>query len=207
MFTHKPQDRPLLSSPEEIISSNSSSKIPRCDANEPILFFYSSKRWFCHKYLYEYYIGTTTSIFPDTYYQFFSSQSRLIRGWNIPLRGFLAISSVIWLEEPLFSDNYIAAAQPDESTGFFKNPPQFFIYLLRCTYESTPTAIMDLRMAKKVSLEVILIGCCRRKKVLVCNIVYNSELITRTKNLSKLSVSTVLSQKFTKWLMVIKTDS
>ena len=38
------------------------------------------------------------------------------------------------MEEPLFSDNYIATAEPDESTDFFENSPQFLIYLLRCTY-------------------------------------------------------------------------
>ena len=38
-----------------------------------------------------------------------------------------------------------------------------FIYFLSCTYASK-YAIMDLRRTKEVSLEVIFIGYCRRKK-------------------------------------------
>ena len=38
------------------------------------------------------------------------------------------------MEEPLFSDNSIAEAQPDELIGFFGNSPQFLIYFLRRTY-------------------------------------------------------------------------
>ena len=42
----------------------------------------------------------------------FSSQSPLISGWNRSLKGYLAIYSVIWL------DQSITAAHMDESTGF-----------------------------------------------------------------------------------------
>ena len=54
----------------------------------------------------------------------------------------------------------------DESTGFFGNPQQFYIYFLRCTYESISSEIMDLRRAKEVPLEVIFIGYHRREKLL-----------------------------------------
>ena len=55
----------------------------------------------------------------------FYSHSWLISGWNRYLRQSIAISSVIWLELLLFSDNYIEAAQPHESTGYFRNSPHF----------------------------------------------------------------------------------
>ena len=96
-----------------------------------------------------------------TFLRRFSLLLKLMR----PLRIYLAISSVIWLEEPLFSDNYIAAEKPDKSTGFFGNLPQFFIYLIRRIYASTPSAIMDLRRENEVSLEVVLIWYHRRKKI------------------------------------------
>ena len=49
-----------------------------------------------------------------------------------------------------------------------------------CTsYASASYAIMDLRMEKEVSLEVIFIGYHRREKILGCKMVYNSEWIMR----------------------------
>ena len=116
------------------IFSNSSSNIPRCDNNEPILFFFFCQRWFL-KYIFRKLIHRnhqnylTCSLFLTFY-----SQSLLVSGWNISLRISLAISSVIYLEEPLFSDNFIATAQPDELIDFLGNSPQFLIFLLRCTY-------------------------------------------------------------------------
>ena len=59
--------------------------------------------------------------------------------------------------------------------------PQFLIYLLRFTYASTSSAIIDLRRAKEVSLEAVLIGYHRRKKILGYKIVYNSEWKMRQK--------------------------
>ena len=101
------------------------------------------------------------------------SHSQLLSGWNIPFRRSIAISSVIWFEEPIFSDNSIAAAQPDESIGCLEIHHSFFIFLLMCTYASASSAIMDPRRAKEVSLEVIFIGYRRRKKMIGCKIVYH----------------------------------
>ena len=56
-------------------------------------------------------------------------------------------------------------------------------------------------------MEVVFIGYNRREKNLGCKIVYHSELIMRPKKISKMSVSTVTSPKFTKWLIVMDTDS
>ena len=44
------------------------------------------------------------------------------------------------LEEPLFFDNSIAAAQPDESEGFFGNSPQY-IYIFPQFSAGKPTAV------------------------------------------------------------------
>ena len=88
-------------------------------------YFFASQRWFLqyifgrvirrnhHKYI------PCSLLIP------FHSQSRMISGLNISLSQSLAISSAVWLEEPWFSDHYIAEEQPDETTGFFVNPPQF----------------------------------------------------------------------------------
>ena len=83
------------------------------------------------------------------------------------------------MEEHLFSDNYIATAQPDQLAGLFVNSPQFLIYLLIFTYSSQSYAINDLSMEKEVSLEVIFIGYRIRKKILGYKMVYNSEWIMR----------------------------
>ena len=70
-------------------------------------------------------------------------------------------------------------SQPDESTGFLGKSTQFSIYFLRCTHVSTSSEIMDLRMEKEVSLEVVFIGYHRSKNILGCKIVYDSEWIMR----------------------------
>ena len=118
------QDRNLISFPVARRSSNSSSNIPRCDANELILF-YPPWKWFPQNIFGRVIHRNNHKYLPCSLLSPFSLQSRLISGWNRSLRHYLAISSVIRLDKPLFYDNSIAEAQPDESTGLFGNSPQF----------------------------------------------------------------------------------
>ena len=116
------QDQTLLSFPAVIISSNSSSNIPRCDTNEPIFFFLLPKDYFW-KFIFRRVIrGNHRKYIPCSLLLPFSSQSRLISSWNISLSQSISISSVIWLEE------HIAAEQLDESTVFFGNLSHFYIF-------------------------------------------------------------------------------
>ena len=65
---------------------------------------------------------------------------------------------------------------------------------------------MDLRRVEEVSLEVIFIGYHRRGEFLGANvlIIQNGQLDQT--NISKPSVYTIISPKFTKWLIGMETD-
>ena len=135
------QDRCLLSFPASRSSSNSSYNIPRCDANEPILFF-SSQRLFSqyifgqvihgnhHKYL------SCSLLLP------FSSHSRLISSFKYILK-----AASFHLLSHLIIGTYCGSTT-GRINRFLRNFTKFIYIFDKMHVCINILQIMDLRRAK-----------------------------------------------------------